>query len=149
LSATATLQTVVHPTFTARRTVVRNKHYAYFDGEIPGPHNDQVVIVLQAKVGKGWLAFHRYRTRNDGHFELAYRFNRTTRPTNYEMRAQVRGTIGYPYLQGDSDPLVLRVLPDRPKRHPKARCPRHKRVVKGHKTRCGKTSGKSDSRGRH
>jgi hypothetical protein len=148
-TATSTIQTVVHPTFTARRRVVRNKHFAYFDGEIPGPHNDQVVIVLQAKVGKGWLAFHRYRTRNDGHFELAYRFNRTTRPTNYEMRAQVRETTGYPYLQGDSDPLILRVLPDRPKRHLKSRCGKHKRVVKGHKTRCGKSRGKSGARGHH
>lgn len=147
LIATSTIQTVVHPTFTARRRVVRNKHFAYFNGEIPGPHNDQVVIVLQAKVGKGWLAFHRYRTRNDGHFELAYRFNRTTRPTNYEMRAQVRETTGYPYLQGNSDPLILRVLPDRPRRRSKSRCPKHKRVVKGHKTRCGKAHGKHGPRG--
>jgi hypothetical protein len=148
LTATSTIQTVVHPTFTARRRVVRNKHFARFFGAIPGPHNDQVVIVLQAKVGKGWLAFHRYRTRNDGHFELAYRFNRTTRPTNYEMRAQVRETTGYPYLQGNSDPLVLRVLPDRPKRHAKSRCLKHKRVVRGHKSRCGKTRGYSGSRRR-
>lgn len=154
LSATATLQTVVHPTFTARSTVVRNKHYAYFDGEIPGPHNDQVVIVLQVKSGKGWLAFRRYRTRNDGHFELAYKFNRTTRPTTYEMHAQVRETTGYPYLQGDSDPLMLRVLPESSKsaaqagRHAKPRCPKHKRVVKSHgKIRCLKSHGKHHSHG--
>ena len=107
--------TVVHPTLAARTTVVHNKHWAHFEGEIPGPHNDQVVIVLQVKSGKGWLAFRRYRTRGGGHFEAAYRFRRTTRPTSYEMRAQVRETVGYPYLQGESDPLALRVVPGRAK----------------------------------
>jgi hypothetical protein len=112
LSAAATIQTVVHPTFKVHSKVVRNKHFAHFYGEIPGPDNNQVVVVLQAKVGKGkWLAFRRYRTRDGGHFRLRYRFHQTTRPTTYVMRAQVRSTVGYPYLQGNSRPLALRVLP--------------------------------------
>ena len=40
------------------------------------------------------------------------------------MRAQVRETVGYPYLQGDSDPLELRVVPGRakaPARHARAK----------------------------
>jgi hypothetical protein len=142
MSASVTLLTVVHPTFWARKQVVENKHYAYFEGDIPGPHNNQVVIVLQVRSGKGWLAFRRYRTRNDGHYELAYKFNRTTSPTTYEMRAQVRQTTGYPYEQGNSDPLLLKVIPDtgkNPEPTPtKYRCPRGKRAVKrvvkrGHK----------------
>ncbi len=111
LSAAATIQTVVHPTFKAHSRIVHNKHSAEFYGQIPGPHNDNVVVVLQARVGKGWLAFHRYRTRDNGKFVLGYHFNRTTSPTTYTMRAQVRSTVGYPYLQGNSRPLALRVLP--------------------------------------
>jgi hypothetical protein len=113
VSATATVATRVKPSFAVRRKVVRNKGVATFEGWIPGPHNDRVTVVLQVKRGKGWLAFHRYRTRGDGHFTVSYRFNRTTRPTLYLMRAQVRETQGYPYLQGTSDPLRLVVLPAR------------------------------------
>lgn len=115
LRAAAMLRTVVHPTLRARKTVVRNGESAYFEGEIPGPHNDNVTIVLQVKSGNGWLAFRRYRTRNDGHYEAEYPFRRTTRPTNYEMRAQVRESGGFPYEEGDSDPVVLRVVPGKPK----------------------------------
>jgi hypothetical protein len=70
-----------------------------------------VVVVLQARVGNGWKAFRRYRTRDGGKFVARYRFNFTTRPTTYVMRVQVRSTVGYPYLQGNSRQLQLRVLP--------------------------------------
>ena len=113
VSASATVATRVKPSFAVRRKVVHNKGVATFEGWIPGPHNDRVTVVLQVKRGKGWLAFHRYRTRADGHFTVSYRFSRTTRPTLYLMRAQVRETTGYPYLQGTSDPLRPIVLPTR------------------------------------
>ena len=109
--AQASLQTRVKPTLRAVRPVVRTGEVAHLEGDIPGPRNDDVVIVLQVKQGNGWLAFRRYRTRAGGHFEADYLFRRTTRPTTYEMRAQVRESGGYPYLEGDSDPLFLRVLP--------------------------------------
>lgn len=111
LVSRATIQTIVHPTFKARKTVLYNKHVARFYGQIPGPHNDRVVIVLQAKVGKGWSAFRRYRTRDDGKFSASYRFRRTFERRRYAMRAQVRQTVGYPYLQGNSSSLQLLVLP--------------------------------------
>lgn len=116
ISASASVATRVKPAFAVRRKVVRNKGVATFEGWIPGPHSDRITVVLQVKRGKGWLAFHRYRTRGDGHFMVSYRFNRTTRPTLYLMRAQVRETTGYPYLQGTSDPLRLIVLPARKRR---------------------------------
>lgn len=111
VGAQAMIQTVVHPTFEVARPVVHDKHFARFSGEIPGPDNNQVVVVLQVKSGKGWRAFRRYRTREDGSYVMRYRFTRTTTPTPYVMRAQVRAQGGYPYLQGNSDPLVLHVVP--------------------------------------
>lgn len=111
LGAKALLQTVVHPDFGVRRKVVRNEGTARFTGYIPGPDNDNVVVVLQVKRGKGWLAFRRYRTRAGGKVTVDYRFTRTDAPTRYEMRAQVRSQAGYPYLQGNSDPLELIVRP--------------------------------------
>jgi hypothetical protein len=116
VSSHATLQTIVHPTFDVYRKVIYNKHSATFTGTIPGPSNNQVVVVLQVKRGKGWLAFHRYRTREGGKFTVGYRFTRTDVPTKYLMRAQVRSQAGYPYLQGNSDRLTLIVLPHAPRR---------------------------------
>ncbi len=111
LGAHALLQTVVHPEFKVRRKVVRNRGFARFVGHIPGPDNDNVVVVLQVRRGKGWLAFRRYRTRAGGKVTVGYRFTRTSHPTRYVMRAQVRSQAGYPYLQGNSDPLTLVVRP--------------------------------------
>jgi len=111
ISAAATLYTRVRPTLKARRRVVRNKRFARFYGRIPGPANDRVVVVLQVKQGNGWRAFRRYRTRRGGRFRLIYRFGRTTAPATYLMRAQVRRQGGYPYLQGNSKVLRLRVMP--------------------------------------
>jgi hypothetical protein len=106
------IATRVRPSFEVQKKVVRNKGFARFRGCVPGPHNDRVVVVLQVKRGKGWLAFRRYRTR-DGCFAVGYRFSRTNRPTLYVMRAQVRAQAGYPYLEGTSKPLRLTVLPAR------------------------------------
>jgi hypothetical protein len=71
-----------------------------------------VVVVVQVKSGKDWRAFRRYRTRAGGRFDVRYRFSRTTTtPTTYVMRAQVRSQAGYPYEQGNSRPVILKVLP--------------------------------------
>ncbi len=116
VSSHATIQTIVHPTFKVYRKVVYNKHSAQFVGSIPGPDNNQVVVVLQVKRGKGWLAFHRYRTREGGQFTVGYKFNKTNVATKYLMRVQVRSQSGYPYMQGNSDKLTLIVLPRAPRR---------------------------------
>jgi len=139
LHAGATLRTQVKPSLEARKQVVRTGEAAHLYGQIPGPRNDEVVIVLQVRQGDGWLAFRRYRTRGGGRFEADYLFRRTSRPTTYEFRAQVRESSGYPYVEGDSDPLYLRVLPKRAKAG--RRCPKGKRRVKAGrkgkaKTRC-------------
>ncbi len=153
LSAAANLRTVVHPTLRARKTTVYNGESAFFEGEIPGPHNDEVTIVLQVRSGQGWLAFRRYRTRDGGHFEMTYPFRRTTRPTTYEMRAQVREAVGFPYVEGDSDPLTLRVLPAAAKpvkAAAKRRCAKRRQAVRHGPKRCrGKRRGHHRASVRH
>lgn len=101
-----------------------------------------MTIVLQVQSGQGgWLAFRRYRTRN-GRFELVYPFRRTTRPTEYVMRAQVREAVGYPYLEGDSNPLTLRVIPGAPRKGKKSvarrRCEKKTRASRRGPKRCSK-----------
>jgi hypothetical protein len=111
IEAHATVLTQIEPTLSLRKKVVHNKHKAIFYGDIPGPHNDNVVIVLQVRSGKGWRAFRRYRTRDGGHYEVGYRFTRTSSESVYTMRAQVRRTVGLPYEPGNSRELKLRVKP--------------------------------------
>jgi hypothetical protein len=111
LSATATLYTRVIPTFRVAKGTVHNGQFARFSGAIPGPNNDHVVIVLQVRQGKGWRVFRRYRTRDDGHYSLSYRFRHITDPARFKMRAQVRETVGYAYLQGNSRELTVKVFP--------------------------------------
>lgn len=111
LTATATLQTQVRPTFELKRKVVHNDGIAVFKGAIPGPDNAGVVVVLQVKDGKHWRVFRRYRTRQDGGYVMRYRFTNTTTPTTYRMRAQVPDQSGYAYEGGNSHSLPLRVLP--------------------------------------
>ncbi|HET6571864.1 MAG TPA: carboxypeptidase-like regulatory domain-containing protein [Solirubrobacterales bacterium] len=133
LSAQADLKTRVKPTLRARKSVIHNGQVAHLEGQIPGPRNDDVVIVLQVRQGKGWLAFRRYRTRGGGRYEAAYPFHRTTRPTTYEFRAQLRESGGYPYMEGDSDPVALKVLPKAKHR----RCAKGRHLAKRHgKARC-------------
>lgn len=111
LTAWALLQVRVSPTLRLADNAIRNKHFAFFNGTIPGPHNDGVIVVLQVKSGKGWRVFRRYSTRDGGRYSLKYRFTQTFRPTTYTIRAQVAGAPGYPYLPGSSALKELRVYP--------------------------------------
>ena len=111
IDARATVQTRVRPTLRLRHRVAHNKGYANFYGQIPGPHNDQVVVVVQVRMGKGWQAFRRYRTRAGGHYNLRYFFSKTRTPTIYELRTQVRRQDAYPYEQGNSQTVRLGVMP--------------------------------------
>ena len=111
LTAWALLQVRAIPTLRLAKTTIRNKQYARFSGEIPGPGNDGVVVVLQVQLGKGWRVFRRYTTRNGGKFRMRYRFTRNFTPTLYLMRAQIAGAPGYPFLPGNSRPVELSVYP--------------------------------------
>lgn len=96
IEAWTLLQSRAAPTLQVHDNVIHNKYFAYFNGEIPGPDNDGVLVFLQVKSGKGWLVFRRYATREGGKFSMRYRFTRTFRPTTYTVRAQVLGVPGYP-----------------------------------------------------
>ncbi len=111
LTADAALKTRVHPTFRLKGKVVKNKGVAVFLGAIPGPDNEKVIVVLQVQSGKGWRVFRRYRTRSGGRFVMRYRFTQTFTPTTYRMRAQVRAQSGYPFEEGNSRTIPVRVVP--------------------------------------
>lgn len=111
LSAATLLQTRAVPVLRLGSSTIFNKHYAHFSGQIPGPDNDGVIVVLQVKRGHGWLVFRRYSTRSGGKFTMRYLIQRTFSPTIYQFRAQVLGGPAYPYLPGNSEVKELRVLP--------------------------------------
>lgn len=112
IEASASALTRVAPTLRLRRRTVRNGHKAWFSGELPGPHNDGVLVVLQVESGKGkWRAFRRYRTRRGGRFVVPYRFTQTRSATTYPIRAQVRQEGGFPYEPGNSPTVRVGVRP--------------------------------------
>lgn len=111
LTAWALLQVRATASLRFAKETVHNKHFAYFSGRIPGPHNDRAIVLMQVKRGNGWLVFRRYSTRNGGRYSMKYRFSSTTQPTIYRFRAEVAGGRGYPYLPGYSKTKDLIVLP--------------------------------------
>jgi hypothetical protein len=111
VEAHATLQTRVKPVFKVRRRIVPDRHKACFYGQIPGPHSADVVVFFQVKRGKRWRDVHHHRTRQNGHYEACYHLTRTRTQTVDVMRAQVREQIGYPFEQGNSSALRLKVMP--------------------------------------
>lgn len=113
ISSKVEIVTRVRPTFEAVKTVVHNKGVARFRGTLPGPHNNEVQVVLQAKKGDGWIVFRRMTTGPKGQYAGSYRFNKTKRPTEYIMRAQVRKQRGYPYRPGNSGQIQIIVYPHR------------------------------------
>jgi hypothetical protein len=116
ISSKVQLITKVRPTFEVESTVVRDG-VARFRGTVPGPHNDEVQVVLQAKKGHGWIVFRRLGTGKYGNYEGAYRFNKTTQPTEYIMRAQIRKQSGFPYHGGSSEAVAMVVYPHRAQHH--------------------------------
>jgi hypothetical protein len=115
ISSKVQLVTKVRPTFDVLDATVHNKGVARFRGTVPGPHNDFVQVVLQARKGKGWIVFRRFTTGKEGNYAGRYRFNHTDVPTEYIMRAQVRKQRGYPYHGGSSGSIQVIVYPQKHK----------------------------------
>lgn len=108
-----TLVTRVHPTFEVESAVVRGRNVARFRGTVPGPDNEDVQVVLQARKGEGWIVFRRLSTGKEGNYAGSYRFNKTTAPTEFVMRAEVQKQPGYPYASGTSEESTLIVYPQK------------------------------------
>lgn len=111
VEASATIRTRVEPIFKVRRRVVSNRHKACFYGRIPDPSKKRVIVVLQIKTGQAWSEFHRSRTRANGRYQACSRVRRTPTPRIYRMRAEVREQVGYPFRQGNSKVVRVKVMP--------------------------------------
>lgn len=143
VSSKVELVTQVKPTFEVESSTVRNKEAARFRGTIPGPHNESVIVVLQARKGDGWIVFRRLSTGPHGNYAGRYRFNRTEQPTEYIMRAVVPQQPAFPYEGGTSSPLQLIVYPERQHDHTEHGDHRH-----GDKSSHKHRTEKTDCRGR-
>lgn len=80
-------------------------------GELPGHRSGGRVVVLQASSlhSTRWFTFHRATTNQDGVFHSRYRFDATTRPVTYRIRAAVPRQDGYPWEEGHSRPALVEV----------------------------------------
>ena len=70
---------------------VRNGQRAGFRGRVTGggePVGD-VIVALEAKVGRRWVSFRTLRSGPDGVFQTLYRFTRTRRTQTYRFRARI------------------------------------------------------------
>lgn len=99
------------PTLVASPRKLRNLKRVRFRGHLPGPANGGRVIVLQAnpKGSKRWITFRRATTNARGVFRGKHRFVSTTRTTVYRFRAIVPDQVGYPWLEGVSRPVKVKV----------------------------------------
>jgi hypothetical protein len=76
-----------------------------------GPYPKRgVVVELQAKRGSKWQSFGTTRTNRRGRYRFRYRFTRTTGVQNYSLRARVPRQSTYPYSNGASRPVTVRVV---------------------------------------
>ena len=103
----------VEPTLTGSAKELHNLQRIHFLGELPDPNRQGRVVILQANIkgSKRWITFRRATTGERGRFNAGYHFTSTTRPTTYRFRALVPAQGGYPWLQGHSKPVAVRVKP--------------------------------------
>ena len=84
-------------------------------GSIPGPSNDDRVVILEAGYphSQQWKTFTKAKTDANGRYEARYRFTSTFVTTRYRMRAVVPEQNGYPYRGGASRVKKIKVLGQR------------------------------------
>jgi hypothetical protein len=103
----------VIPTLKLSRDKVSNGDRIRLFGRLPGPSNEDRIVVLQARYpGKEqrWKTFQKARTDERGRFTAPYRFLATFVTTTYGMRALVPKQNGYPFLAGHSRRRPITVL---------------------------------------
>ncbi|MGA8744824.1 MAG: hypothetical protein WB507_03055 [Solirubrobacterales bacterium] len=69
------------------------------------------VVVLLANVpgSKRWITFRDQTTGGQGDFDSGFRFTVTTRTTTYRFRALIPSQASYPWVEGTSRPVRVRV----------------------------------------
>ena len=111
-ATTVTVNVVPRVTMKVNRPRLRNGQTVSFAGKVAGaPREARKVVVLQARVGRSWQTFGTARLRSDGTFAYRYRFTRTSRPTVYRFRANVKAERGWPFLNGQSRATKVSVRP--------------------------------------
>jgi hypothetical protein len=90
---------------------LQNGDWVHFWGQLPGPGRRGRVVILQANVlgSKRWITFRKATSRRKGIFRASYHFTSTTRTTTYRFRAIVPDQASYPWVQGHSKPVRVRV----------------------------------------
>ena len=90
---------------------LHNGERVKFWGQLQGPHRFGRVVILQANVkgSKRWITFRKATSIEKGIFHAKYHFTSTTRTTTYRFRAVVPDQAGYPWVQGHSKPLPVKV----------------------------------------
>lgn len=102
-TTTVTVNVLPRVTMKADRRALRNGQSVRFAGKVAGaPRGARKVVELQARVGRTWQTFGTARLRSNGTFAHRYRFTRTSRPTVYQFRANVKAERGWPFLTGQS-----------------------------------------------
>jgi hypothetical protein len=101
------------PEIKASRRKVHNGERVGLTGTVPGPNKDERVVVLQASApGSGrWLTFRKAITDKNGNWVSGYRFDHTNVATTYLIRALLPNQANYPYQEGASRPVRIRVKP--------------------------------------
>jgi hypothetical protein len=101
------------PQIKASRLKVHNGERVGLSGTVPGPNKNERVVVLQASApGSGrWLTFRKAITDKNGNWVSGYRFDHTTIATTYLIRALLPPQANYPYQEGASPPVRIRVKP--------------------------------------
>jgi hypothetical protein len=108
-----TLETRARPSLETDRPSLTNGERLKLRGILPQPKAKGRVVVLQANVlgSRRWITFRKATSGHKGVFKASYRFTSTTRATSYRFRAVVPTQAGYPWAQGHSKPVRVRVAP--------------------------------------
>jgi hypothetical protein len=101
------------PTIGASPGKLRDGQWVHFSGHLPEPTSRGRVVVLQANVkgSRRWITFRKATSRTGGAYAAAYHFTQTSRPTTYRFRAVVPVQAGYPWAQGHSRAVEVKVRP--------------------------------------
>ena len=100
------------PKLKLSKRTTKNGNGVKLFGTIPGPQNDDRVVILQARYphSKRWNTFGKAKTDATGRYLLRYRFTSTFVTTKYRMRAVVPEQNGYPYDGGTSRAKKIKVI---------------------------------------